>query len=256
MTNPEPDNPATATPDADPTGASAAHRSRRRRQAVIGATGMAAVLGAGGILMATQHRNSADVPSAAHVPASTTESPDAAGQAPDAAGQPPAHTAGSTPTSKSPASPLATAATPRTSEDVRKEVVAARKKAAADGFQVQRQMMAPKAATVADADISVVNTGDLRKTKSTLRVVAAHGDLSGQRELAWVANKGTPVGAARCSQQFRLANEAKPVTRPNLLICWRTTAKKSVYTVAVAVDGHPSQQASLAAITKKWTELG
>jgi hypothetical protein len=243
MTNPEHDNPATVTPDAD---AGAAHRSRRRRQAVIGATGLAAVLGVGGVLVANRPNaeTAADTPTVVAKSEKTSPSTSEPSSSPATAASP---TAAS--------SPGAEASPGTTDPRARKEVIAARKKAAADGVQIQHPIGA-KAATVADADISVTNTGNLRSSKSTMRLVSAPGDLSGQRELAWVADQGSPVGAARCSQRFRFANEAKPAVKKNLLVCWQTSARKSVYTVTVSVDGKPSKTASVAAIAKKWNQLG
>jgi hypothetical protein len=255
MTNPEHDNPATATPDADP---GAAHRSRRRRQAVIGATGLAAVLGLGGVLVANRPNaeTAADTPTVVAKSEQTSPSTSEPSSTPATAASPTvASSPGAEASPGAAASPGAEASPGTTDPRARKEVIAARKKAAADGVQIQHPIGA-RAATVADADISVTNTGNLRSSKSTMRLVSAPGDLSGRRELAWVADQGSPVGAARCSQRFRFANEAKPAVKKNLLVCWQTSARKSVYTVTVSVDGKPSKTASVAAIAKKWKQLG
>jgi hypothetical protein len=89
-----------------------------------------------------------------------------------------------------------------------------------------------------------------------LRIVTARKDLTGYSELAWVADGGTRVGKAKCSQKFRLSNETEPKERPTLLVCWRTSAKKSVYTVAVNVNGRPSRPQSVSAIDKAWSQFG
>jgi hypothetical protein len=106
------------------------------------------------------------------------------------------------------------------------------------------------------AAAKVVNTGSLREDRATLRVVSARGDLTGQRELAMVAGKGKPVGDAFCSQMIRVSAGAKAEKKPNLLLCWRTSARKSVFTVAVDLDGAPSEEKSVAAIGKEWQALG
>ncbi|UWP81903.1 hypothetical protein [Dactylosporangium fulvum] len=80
-------------------------------------------------------------------------------------------------------------------------------------------------------------------------------DLTGQRELGWVAGQGEPFGSAHCTQQLRLIPGGPVVTKPELLICWRTSPVKSVYTVAVSLDGHPSREISVAAIDEAWDEL-
>jgi len=94
------------------------------------------------------------------------------------------------------------------------------------------------------------------KDGKLLRIVTARKDLTGYSELAWVADGGTPVGDVKCSQKFRLSNETEPKERPTLLVCWRTSAKKSVYTVAVNVNGRPSRPQSVSAIDKAWSQFG
>jgi hypothetical protein len=103
---------------------------------------------------------------------------------------------------------------------------------------------------------SVTNSGSLAKERRTLRIVSARGDLTGARELTWVADGGHPVGSARCSQKFRFNPKSAVSEKPTLLICWRTSATRSVYTVAVDLDGRPSEKASVATIDKVWAELG
>ncbi len=109
---------------------------------------------------------------------------------------------------------------------------------------------------VAAADITVTASGSMPKDHHTLRVVSARSDLTGKRELAWVADAGQPVGDARCTQNFHIGPGAPARVRPTLLICWRTSAARSVYTVAVDVDHRPSAKASVEAIDRAWDELG
>jgi hypothetical protein len=70
-----------------------------------------------------------------------------------------------------------------------------------------------------------------------------------------VTDDYTKVGNVNCTQKIRLSANVKPKERPTLLICWRTSAQKSVYTVAVKRDGQPSQAKSVAAIDKEWARL-
>ncbi|GAA0730093.1 hypothetical protein Drose_33400 [Dactylosporangium roseum] len=107
----------------------------------------------------------------------------------------------------------------------------------------------------AEPAISIRNTGSLQTDRATLRVVSGRTDLTGQRELGWVAGQGEPFGSARCTQELRLVPGGPVVTKPELLICWRTSPVKSVYTVAVSLDGHPSREISVAAIDEAWDEL-
>lgn len=225
----------------------AVRRSRRRKQAAVGAVGLAAVLGGGAFLVteAVTRDSGAPVPEALapRAPASSVGTPvTPSKKAPSS--RPPAVSVSRTP------SPSASARTKSAAE----RVAAARSAAAKDGVKVQRPL---PAATVAGAleDLTVTDSGSLRDG-GTLRVVSARGDLTGYKELGWVADDGDPVGPATCSQTFRFANSAKPARKPNLLVCWRTSGTKSVYTVTVDLDGHPSKRDSAAALTKRWNAMG
>jgi hypothetical protein len=87
-------------------------------------------------------------------------------------------------------------------------------------------------------------------------VMSARKNLAGYRELGWVAGDGERVGSATCSQTFRFSAGMAPAEKPALLVCWRTSAGRSVYTVATNPGGRPSKQASVAAIDKQWKRLG
>jgi hypothetical protein len=108
--------------------------------------------------------------------------------------------------------------------------------------------------TTPSSDLQIQDVGSIAKGQ-TLRVVSAPTDLSGQNELGWVADHGQAVGSARCSQTFRFANQAKAARKETLLVCWRVSATKSVYTVLVNLKGKPSRAQSVAAITKQWAKL-
>jgi hypothetical protein len=145
--------------------------------------------------------------------------------------------AGSTPT------------TTQTSEKVDQRVAAIRSAAAKKGPGVLRPL--PSASAPGD-----VTTTTSEQDGGTLKVVSARADLTGYRELGWVADPGEEVGSARCSDTIRLSVDAKPVKHPTLLICWRTSARKSVYTLAVKPKGKPSPKDSAAAIDRQWNRLG
>jgi hypothetical protein len=108
--------------------------------------------------------------------------------------------------------------------------------------------------TLDPSAVTVTNSGSPGDS-TTLRVISARGDLTGQRELAWVADDGTKAGDARCSQTIQLSPDTKPARKPTLLICWRTSATRSVVTVMVNLAGHPSTKASVAALDKRWAAL-
>jgi len=102
---------------------------------------------------------------------------------------------------------------------------------------------------------TVTTSGSLKRDRRTMRVITARGDLTGQRELAWAADEGRAVGNARCTQNFRFNPGASVGERPTMLLCWRTSSDRSVYTVAVDLDGRPSTSDSVAAIDKAWSKL-
>ncbi|MEU4424075.1 hypothetical protein AB0F81_25890 [Actinoplanes sp. NPDC024001] len=105
-------------------------------------------------------------------------------------------------------------------------------------------------------DLQIANSGNIKKDRNTMRVVSARGDLTGQRELAWVDGMGEPAGnKILCSQRIRLQNNTKAGVRKNLLLCWRLSKEKSVYTVAVDLDGNPSRRKSVNAILKRWKAM-
>jgi hypothetical protein len=103
---------------------------------------------------------------------------------------------------------------------------------------------------------AVVNSGSLAKDHHTLRVVSSHSDLTGQREQAWAADDGHAVGDVRCTQNLHIGVNSTPAVRPTTLLCWRTSATKSVLTVAVDIDHKPSEKASAAKIDQVWQQLG
>jgi hypothetical protein len=106
-----------------------------------------------------------------------------------------------------------------------------------------------------DEAMTVENYGSAKKG-NTLKVVAARTNLTGQRELAWAADAGEQVGEARCTQNFRLSNETDSRERPTMLLCWRLSDVRSVYTLAVDIHGRPVKQTSVDALDKAWAKLG
>jgi hypothetical protein len=103
---------------------------------------------------------------------------------------------------------------------------------------------------------SVSTSGTLPKDHRTLKVISARGDLSGAHELTWVADSGHRVGDALCTQNFRFDANSPARERPTMLLCWRTSASRSVLTITVDIDNRPSEKASVATINKVWSKLG
>jgi hypothetical protein len=226
----------------------AARRSRRRKQAVVAAVGLAAVLG-GGAFLVTE--------------ATTAEqaiTPDAAVQAvaPPADASP---TPSLVPVPSEVAQPALSAATaartpsPAASEadSVAKRIAEARASAAAAGFPLQRPLT--QTGGTAAEPITVTNSGSLQHDGATMRIVTARHDLTGQDEMALAADGGVPIGDAHCTQNFRFSSDGAAHERPTMLLCWRTSASKSVVTLAVTLQGRPSKAVSAATIDKQWAKL-
>jgi hypothetical protein len=136
------------------------------------------------------------------------------------------------------------------------------KAAASPGGVAPELKPSPKTSTQTDAatpkvaQVTVSSSGSVAKDHRMIRVVSARTDLTGQRELAWAADQGHAVGSARCTQNFHFDPGSPAGERKTLLLCWRTSPTKSVYTLAVDVDRRPSEKASLTALQKAWNRLG
>lgn len=223
-------------------------RSRRRKLAVAGAAGLAAILGGGSFLLADSLSNESK----------TTVSEPAALAPPPGSVAPAAGAASSSATRRAPASSAAQRATPTPSQKPKtfRERLTQARDANKKAGTTPRDPLRPTNGAITPAAVTMTESGSVQKDGRTLRVVSARSDLTGQRELAWVADRGERVGNARCSQNFQLSNSVKPKVRPTLLVCWRTSATRSVYTVSVDVKRPPSKQASVAAIDEAWAKLG
>lgn len=90
----------------------------------------------------------------------------------------------------------------------------------------------------------------------TLRIVTARGDLTGQRELTWAGDNGHAVGAARCTRTFKLSPDQPASTRETMVLCWRTSARRSVYVIAIDIHGRPSERTTAAIVNREWKKLG
>jgi hypothetical protein len=230
---------------------SAMNRStRRRRQKVAGVAGLAAVLGVGAYFITSEitakdeiaPEPAAIAPLMTAVTPSPVDTPSASLSAqPSAAKTSPQSTASA---SKA-ASPH-----PMTTQQ---RIDAAKGTAAKAKNRALRPL--PQVGNIAEvADVTVRNTGSL-KDGGTMRVVSGRGDLTGQRELGLVADAGEKVGDASCTQNFHFAAGLPAVEKPTMMICWRTSDDKSVFTVAVSVKGRPSADNSVAAIDRQWAKL-
>ncbi|GLW32585.1 hypothetical protein Areg01_55230 [Actinoplanes regularis] len=123
---------------------------------------------------------------------------------------------------------------------------------AEDGVAVQHPV-APKVKPL--QDIQTTTEGSFAEG-GMIRILSAHGDLTGQRELSGVAGGVEKHGNVSCSQTFKFATSPRPEKKPNLLMCWRATAEKSVAAIVIDPKGHPSHEKAAAAIEKRWNTMG
>ncbi|WP_143133745.1 hypothetical protein [Actinoplanes philippinensis] len=134
----------------------------------------------------------------------------------------------------------------------------ARDAAAKEGVKITRPLPLKEANPAGEAALAAakeVTTGSAKEGGAT-RVITVRGDLTGQRELGWVAGGIEKHGEVSCSQRFKLYNEQEPKTRPSLLVCWRTSEKRSVIVVDTKIGGRPPVGKSLGIIEREWRKLG
>lgn len=138
--------------------------------------------------------------------------------------------------------------------ETKKKIDEAHRRMAEDGVPLQRPVT-PRKTVAAAASIMRDTVGSL-KGGGIVRVVSARGDLTGQSELAWVAGGVAKHRNVDCSQTFKFATNPKPTRKPNLLLCWRTSARKSVVAVVVDPQGHPSKDKAVSELERKWRRMG
>jgi hypothetical protein len=203
----------------------------RRTKIAVGVVGLAAVLGAGAYTVADRLSEHPGEPTEVAAPA---------------APQQPITPTGS-------ASASASASTTSPDPDVVASIKAAREKMAKDGVKVTRPLPTPSTNRPV-VGLARSTDGSL-KAGGIVRVVTARSDLTGQQELGWVSGGVTSYGDNQCSQTLRLSGDAQPTKKPNLLMCWRTSAKKSVVAVVVDPKGKPSRTKALDVLEKKWRDM-
>ncbi|WP_436527524.1 hypothetical protein [Actinoplanes sp. HUAS TT8] len=211
------------------------HADLLPKRAVLGLAGLATVLGA----TACQSPGSTPEPAAGKAPVAATSSPPAEQQV-----------VGSVQGMSAPERPMGPVAPKSTSE----RLSDARGANERLGTTVRRPR--EKAPTAVDpSKVRRVEIGSVQKDKHLMRIVSSKQDLSGYAELAWVADNGEPHGDANCSRMIQVS-DSPPKAKPTLLICWRLTPKKSVYTVAVDLRTNPTAKASVTALDREWKRMG
>jgi hypothetical protein len=104
------------------------------------------------------------------------------------------------------------------------------------------------------ADRAAVNVhNEVTPEGANVRVVSARYDLSERRNLLWAADAGKPIGAVRCTKNFKTDDESMALIRPGLMMCWRMSAAKSVIAIAT---GRPQEIYGAAVVDREWASLG
>lgn len=233
----------------------------RRRRTIAGVTGAAALLAAGGVLLVTQTRDSQqeslpEPPPLAAAGETAPEAPVPEGSASADAVTP--STAASAAPASSPASTSGPgkepAAKKRSEKEVREEIDKARAQAKADGVELQRPLQA-KGGAAAKADEAVTQRTESIKDGS-VRVTTARHDLTDSAALLIAGDGGKSVGdGVKCTNRVRFSQDTPATERPTLLVCWRTSANRSVVTMMATPRGIPSADANVSIINREWAKL-
>jgi hypothetical protein len=225
-----------------------------RRQLAIGTVGLAAVLGGGAYLLTPQlvdRQHNVAAPDSVRL-APVTPAQATAESVPFVSSGGSASPSTSVPASAS--GSLAESPSPSRSPDsaaVRRQIDQARAAAAKAGHPLQRQLIT-KGELPASAGLT---TRMERTANGTLRITSAKGDLTGREDQVLAADDGTPVGDVRCTQNFHFANNATPRKIATMMLCWRTSATRSVLTLGVTRQGPPSPSMYTPVIDREWAKL-
>ncbi len=227
----------------------AARRARRRGKAAVGAVGLAALLGGGAFLVTNLVTDKPGTIAGESGALSRLASPSVAPGSPSASSSATRHgRSGATAAKEASPTPSLSAS----SKSAEQRIKDARENAAKHGVPLMRPL---PAVTVPAEDITVTNSGSPESSGGTLRTVSARGDLTGQRELAWAADDGVKYGDAHCTQKLKFANNTTPSVRPTLMLCWRTSATRSVAVVLVRTQGKPTMAAAVSALDRRWAQM-
>jgi hypothetical protein len=89
-------------------------------------------------------------------------------------------------------------------------------------------------------------------TEGRLNVTAARADLAGKLDLTFAADAGEAYGDVRCTRNLNLAGTV--TSDPGRLLCWHTSAERSV--VVLAIGHAPAPEELAANVDRLWLGLG
>jgi hypothetical protein len=228
-------------------------RNQRRKQAIVGVTGAAAVL-AGAVFLAVQLNDSdqENLPEPAAMAPQTTSTTTATQTAMPGASSDAASVAPSvTRTSKvpKPADAVERSPSPKPSRSREATPDAAESPAAGTVKDLRSKLSMPQEGGAVNERTEALRNG-------TIRIVTAKRDLTGQRELLLAGDEGKSVGGGvTCTSNVKINAAVEEVQQPTMLLCWKTSKSRSVVTMAVIPKGDPPTQASADIIGKEWAEL-
>ncbi|BCY13910.1 hypothetical protein [Actinoplanes sp. L3-i22] len=211
----------------------ATQRPRRRRTVMIAATGAIALLGATAYLTGhgSSEQDSGLPQPAVLAPAEPTTAATAASSA--------APTGVASSASSAPAAEPAESETTARSHTGRAEAKTEhRKSGKAENAETDRP----------------VRTTQEKVGTSDVSVVAADYDLTGLGQLRWAGDRGGNTGNALCTQKFKFDPAKAAETKSDMVMCWRTSSKKSVVALAFGQHGsHPSAELIAGVVDDHWS---
>ncbi|KUL32657.1 hypothetical protein [Actinoplanes awajinensis] len=224
--------------------AAAPHRrALRRKQALVGVAGAAALLAGAGFLAAQLME-----PQQETLPEPAALAPPATVATPGIEGTGQSVVPGDLPAPRTtyPADPARRTPSP-TPSDLQTEIDAS---VAAGGFP---QAASPSAAQGQSGPVTrrveTVRNG-------TVRVSSARFDLSDKGDRRLAADQGRLVAdGVHCTNRVRFEEGETAVVRDGLLLCWRTSDQRSVVTMAIVKQGVPDTADSVAVIEREWAAL-
>ncbi|MDI6101616.1 hypothetical protein QLQ12_23630 [Actinoplanes sp. NEAU-A12] len=108
--------------------------------------------------------------------------------------------------------------------------------------------------TAAEAPVNIVTA---KSSNATVQIMSADHDLTGTGQLRFKGDDGSPVGDASCTRKFRFHLEKPAREQPTMLLCWRTSADRSVVALAFARrDEKPSPGETVRILDEHWSRLG
>ncbi|WP_430779995.1 hypothetical protein [Actinoplanes sp. G11-F43] len=230
--NPEPDSGLyMSSAAADPQ-----RSARRRKQAIVGVAGAAAVLAGAGFLVTqlindNQPRQPEPAALAPMTSPAVTESVPAPAPVEPSITRTPKATRHAAPVRISPVPP------PPPSFDAIPEPAEAAATAAVEGMLGAHEEIHERTEALG---------------AGTLRIVSARRDLTGERLTLLSRDQGRAVGqGVRCTSEMRFGTGLPPAA-PGILVCWRTSEYRSVITIG---PGSATAE-SVAAINREWLSLG